>query len=82
MIVPTNKVRINTTVTEEQLMMNQQSLDKNKSRLETRKTVITEYEDPTQNDPHELLTPVDNQHTINEQPMRLRYGREIKPTKE
>jgi hypothetical protein len=45
-------------------MLNQLSLDEIENRQKTNETDITKFEDPTQDDPHQPLIPVDNQHTI------------------
>jgi hypothetical protein len=69
-----------TTIIEEQPMENQQSSDTNENSQETNATDVTKYIDSTQSDSHEPHIEIDNLHTMTEQQMRSKYGREIKPT--
>jgi hypothetical protein len=62
----------NTTVIEEQDMVNQQSLDTNESSQEANAADVTEFVDPIQSDSHDPHIQIDTQHTMNEQPMRSR----------
>jgi hypothetical protein len=70
----------NTIIIEEQPMVKQQSSDTNGSSQQTNATDVTRFVDSTQSDPHDPHLQIDNQHTINEQAMRSRYGPDIKPT--